>query len=382
MRSRIDLLAVLVFALTFALTPATARAADDQPQRQAFRLINQARRNLGLPLLAWNDRLAQAAQRHSEDMAGKGFVDLTGTDASVTASRARAAGYAGWGERLVVSEAVFAGPNGFLEALDFMLADERARRVLLSRRHREVGVGVSRDGQRAYWSVVAGAQPNLLPIFINDDDPVTNRRQVAVQLTQEEVFPEGTPTTIGQVTEIRLSEQPDFADAEWRAWEPLVPFTLSPGAGTKTVFVQMRDARGVVTLSADTIDYDPLQPMSPRPTPVLSGLETPGEPPLVLDETSEPLPTPMPATTPAPPTPVLMPTVPLVVPAVTPAVPNPQITLVLPTVTPMPTAPPPVSASASNLRWEDWLLPIFCIVQGAILALAVSAFVRARPDQP
>lgn len=45
--------------------------------------------------LAWNDQLAQAAAKHSSDMASRNFVSHTGSDGSSAADRANAAGYRG-----------------------------------------------------------------------------------------------------------------------------------------------------------------------------------------------------------------------------------------------------------------------------------------------
>lgn len=45
--------------------------------------------------LVWNDQLAQAAAKHSSDMASRNFVSHTGSDGSSAADRANAAGYRG-----------------------------------------------------------------------------------------------------------------------------------------------------------------------------------------------------------------------------------------------------------------------------------------------
>lgn len=43
--------------------------------------------------LVWNDRLGAAAERHSSDMAGRGFFSHTGSDGSGPGARATEAGY-------------------------------------------------------------------------------------------------------------------------------------------------------------------------------------------------------------------------------------------------------------------------------------------------
>jgi len=44
----------------------------------------------------------------------------------------------------------------------------------------------------------------------------------------------------GDPTEYRASERRDFGDAEWRPFSERVEFVLSPGAGRKTVYYQLR----------------------------------------------------------------------------------------------------------------------------------------------
>ena len=46
----------------------------------------------------------------------------------------------------------------------------------------------------------------------------------------------------GPVNQIRISEQPDFEDAEWQPYRATVPFALSAGTGVKQLYVQVRRA--------------------------------------------------------------------------------------------------------------------------------------------
>jgi uncharacterized protein YkwD len=56
--------------------------------------------------LTWNSKLAQAAQRHSDDMARNGFASHTGSDGSTPGDRIAAAGYArsGYGENVAAGQ--------------------------------------------------------------------------------------------------------------------------------------------------------------------------------------------------------------------------------------------------------------------------------------
>jgi hypothetical protein len=369
----------------------------------ALAKLNAARRNNGLPPLAWNPLLDKAAQRHSDDMAGKGFVDETGSDGSSPRQRIEATGYAAWPRQRIWAESLYAGQGTFDEALGFFLSDDGQRRVMLSPKLREVGIGIAKDNLRTYWTLTFGAQPNLLPIFINDDAPVTNERQVAVILTQEEAVPEGDVNAIGQVVEVRLSDRPDFAGAEWQPWERLVPFTLDRQPGKQTVYVEMRDGAGRTTIASDSIEYDPNARDVVRPV-------SPGE----VIASPEPIEAP-----PLPPTPAVATAAPVTVdpggamavvitlaPETTSTAtassspqPTPAALIVVVAPTPTPTPPPDTAPSAPmtivltptpegavrqfgasevNALPMEWIISTYLVVQAGVIALGLFALLRRR----
>lgn len=61
-----------VLLLLLAAAPLWASSEEEEAARELFRLSNQARVAQGLPELAWDDRLAQAAREHAERMAQEG----------------------------------------------------------------------------------------------------------------------------------------------------------------------------------------------------------------------------------------------------------------------------------------------------------------------
>lgn len=364
--------------------------------------LNEARRNNGLPPLAWSPLLDKAAQRHSEDMAGKGFVDETGSDGSSPRQRIEATGYAAWSRQRVWAESLYAGQGTFDEALAFFLSDDGQRRVLLSSKLREVGIGIAKDPLRTYWTLTFGAQPNLLPIFINDDAPVTNERQVAVILTQEEAVPDGDANAIGRVVEVRLSDRPDFAGAQWQPWERLIPFTLSPQRGRQTIYVEMRDGAGRTTIASDSIEYNPNARDAIRPV-------APGEA-IASPEPIEAPPVPTPAVATAAPVTADPGSAMAVVITLAPeatgtaiAISSPQptpaalIVVIQPTSTPTP--PPDAIAGAPitivltptpdgavrqfdafevNALPMEWIIPAYLIAQAGVIGLGLYALLRRR----
>jgi uncharacterized protein YkwD len=407
--------ALLCIVCIAAWQPAIATAQSAE-KMDALAKLNEARRANGAPMLAWSVLLEKAAQRHSDDMASKGFVDEIGSDGSTSRKRVEAAGYPKWAGAQIWTEAIYAGQTTFDEALNFFLSDDGQRRALLSDRVREVGIGIAKDNLRTYWTITFGAQPGVLPIFINEGATTTNDRNVAVQLTQENAVPNGEGNIIGRVVEVRLGSKPNLADAAWQPWEALLPFTLERGAGEKTIYAEMRDGAGRTTLAANTITYDPnstpgVKPVAPgnvtatpvpAPSPTLVPLPTPTVIALdvnpVVTLPPEPSATPAPAAEPVEAKPSITPAAQQDAQNATPAA---VVMVIAPTSTATPPAPratvivvePAVGSSVVELpvpgapavrqfdagaTQADWLLPLYLIVQIGVIAGALILFIRRK----
>lgn len=395
---------ILVLLCVLCATAMNLHAAQAQPPEKldALSRLNEARKANGAPPLAWSALLDKAAQRHSEDMAGKGFIDEIGSDGSAPRQRVEAAGYPKWGGAQIWAESIYAGQSSFDEALNFILSEDGQRRTLLSDRVREVGIGIAKDNLRTYWTITYGAQPGVLPIFINEGAATTNDRNVALQLTQENAVPNGEGNIIGRVVEVRMGSTPDLSNATWQPWEPLLPFTLPRGTGPKTIFVEMRDGAGRTTLSSAGIMYDPnsnpgVRPVAPgdlpatasAPSPTLAPLPTPTVIEIAMNPvvTLPPEPTAIvaPANTPSSmqgPTPaavvmVIAPTTiptPLSAPTTMPAsVPEAGSSFVE-----MPTPSPAVRQFNAGAPVIDWLLPLYLVAQIGVIAVALFLFIRRK----
>jgi uncharacterized protein YkwD len=398
-----SLLVLLCALCASAVNPFTAQAQSAE-KLDALQKLNEARRVNGAPMLAWSPLLDKAAQRHSEDMASKGFVDEIGSDGSTPRQRVEAAGYSKWQGAQIWTESIYAGQSSFDEALNFILSEDGQRRALLSDRVREVGIGIAKDNLRTYWTITYGAQPGVLPIFINEDAPITNDRNVAVQLTQENAVPNGEGNRIGRVVEVRMGSTPDLSKAAWQPWEPLLPFTLERGTGNKTIFVEMRDGAGRTTLSSDNIDYDPnsrpnVQPVAPgnattTTAPPPSPTEAPSPTPTALEIGLNPVVTLPPepsattiASTAAPPlapgaTPVAV--VMVIAPtgtATPPILPTTQVNepVVGSSFVELPTPnAPAVRQFDAGAPAIDWLLPLYVVAQIGVIAIALILFIRRK----
>jgi uncharacterized protein YkwD len=82
---------------------------DTDIEKQLFSLINKERNRLGLDSLTWNDDLADAARKHSADMACNNFFSHTNPDGETFDDRIAAEGY----EFLAAGENIYAGDEAF-----------------------------------------------------------------------------------------------------------------------------------------------------------------------------------------------------------------------------------------------------------------------------
>lgn len=82
---------------------------------------------------------------------------------------------------------------------------------------------------------------NMKPVSINSGAKTTSLRDVKIALRAE------------NVSLIAVSEDPTFANGSFFAYSPVVNWTLSPGAGEKTVYVRFRSPEGGTVDASDTI---------------------------------------------------------------------------------------------------------------------------------
>jgi uncharacterized protein YkwD len=124
---------------------APSRQGIDNAKRAITCLINRSRAHHGLRRLHGSAALGSAAQVHSDAMAAQNFFSHDGDDGTPT-SRAEAAGYMagarawGLGENLEWASGKRASPGAIVRA--WMMSAEH-RSVILSRRFRHIGIGVT-----------------------------------------------------------------------------------------------------------------------------------------------------------------------------------------------------------------------------------------------
>lgn len=372
-------LAFLVFLLG-CVRPVVLLAQGSDGVSAWLAAVNQARLDEGLAPYSLSTQLTAAAQRHADDIALHGFPDPSdphlGSDGTHEQERVLQTGYPAWtwnGGQPIVDENMWSGHGTVEDAMAWFLRSDVHRSNILSRRYREIGIGVAVDGAgQSYYVLVFSARPNVLPVYINDGAAATNDPQIAIHLTNEEARPEGEGVSfMGQAVEVMISDRPDFAGASWQAWSEYVSWTLPDAPGEYTIYVRYRDAAGRTAAAADSIV---LGEAAPVPTPVPpTATPMPTDTPVSPTATQEIAPTLAPT-----PTFTLEPTETALSPS--PPAPSPATTdgrEVFPTWTPLPTRAP-ARASASQSPTIGFLLLLEGLALGLGLYLALRRGGRGR----
>lgn len=127
---------------------------------EVFRLVNDERAIRGLPELAWNDLLFNAARGHSMDMATHNTLSHTGSDGSQPSDRIPFVGYEFWacGENVAYN---FADPEAVMAG---WMESPGHRQNILNENFCELGVGLAYSNTNApYWTQNFGRPVSICP---------------------------------------------------------------------------------------------------------------------------------------------------------------------------------------------------------------------------
>lgn len=133
----------------------------------------------------------------------------------------------------------------------------RALRLSTVRADRFLSVPLQRGGlgpscnvsDAPYGGIAGGGQGLRIEEFdINAGGSTTAQRQVVVDIS-----------VAGQPTHYRISEDPQFRDAQWLAYVQRPRFQLSPGRGSKTVYLQVRRLNEVAGASLQSVSAVAIQ---------------------------------------------------------------------------------------------------------------------------
>jgi hypothetical protein len=188
-------------------------------------------------------------------------------------------GYARWpdgGQRVINQAFNVITPEAPQFFVDMVVGDLVG--VLQSTFYREVGIGISTrvvvEGgtEQNVYTIVMGAQPNVLPIIVNAGSPTVYVRDVNLYIHNELSLAYQTDeNVIVRAREIRIANSEDELDtAEWQTWDPneltlATPWTLTQEYGDKTIWVEFMDDTGFMLRSSTTVSYaDPATAPAPE----------------------------------------------------------------------------------------------------------------------
>ena len=147
-------IAVAFFAAPAAANPTACQSSHLDPssenvvqvEQSVLCLVNAERTRRGLPRLRENDRLENAADKHSRDMVSRNFFAHDTPAGSSPSDRIKSAGYLrgarGWsvGENIAYGTGRFATPQSIVKS---WMNSAGHKRNILHRGFSEIGVGVA-----------------------------------------------------------------------------------------------------------------------------------------------------------------------------------------------------------------------------------------------
>jgi len=230
---------------------------------RVMELVNEQRwANGQLPPLKRNELLDAAALSHSENMGLRDFFAHCDVDTKTLPwDRMQAASY----NYNSAAENIAAGYSTAEAVMNGWMNSSGHRANILSTSNRELGIGhfldpndtgpIRRDdnsdcdadsstgyGFNHYWTQNFGRRNAVYPVVINREAYQTETRLVQLYLYGE-----------GWATQMRIRND----TGAWTAWEPFAAIVddweLSPGNGTKTVSVEIRNGTQSVLSAHDTI---------------------------------------------------------------------------------------------------------------------------------
>jgi uncharacterized protein YkwD len=222
--------------------PAPTNAAWEQ---QVIELVNQRRRENGLPPLKHVTSLADAARWYAQDMVDDDYFG-PGHD-TYDRSGGSLVRVCAWSDRI---GAFYAGGNALGENIGEGYASPREavtgwmgspghRANILSADYRETGVGYRAGPSSGHcWVQDFGRRSGVYPVVINDEAASTDSRLASLYV-------------YGTWSEIRIRND-GGAFGPWQPFTSTLSWTLADVDGLRTVDVEMRGGSATATAS-DTI---------------------------------------------------------------------------------------------------------------------------------
>jgi hypothetical protein len=287
---------VVILLLVGAVTAQPAIEMSDD-EVLILNAINRSRIRDNLVHLVPNLILNQIAETYVNDLASRpindlGEVFLTSNNANINDLLTQF-GYLPYSNGYVVDFIPIVirdfAPSQIIDTWINDFAKPEAERTLLSRRmiregerllpffsplYREIGIATvfNESTGRYYYTIIFAAQPNVLPIVITERTMINQIAQtvltqdVLLYIHDERGYRNGDAEAIGAVRTMRISEQPgeqacptNVAATDltggWQRYTNEVRWSLSAGAGSKTIYVQLCDNRGRTITASTQVSY-------------------------------------------------------------------------------------------------------------------------------
>lgn len=252
--------------LSVVVTPSASRAQEIQPtdlffnEIQTIYLVNLERRKAGLPPLRWNEELTQSARKFAADVIAHqpvGYCGHVDSQGRAPSERIRLSGFVrleAWAENSVCG---YTTPEASVRA---WMNSDMHRKNLLDSRLRELGIGAALSAaNRGYIAADLALDTNYAPVIIDNEAPSTTSTNVQLYIYNQ-------ATRSGfmgqeQSVEMMISNGPNFSGAVWQPYATETTWTLTAGAGWKTVYVKTRDALGRTVVAQDSIYFGEILPL-------------------------------------------------------------------------------------------------------------------------
>ncbi|MCI0711684.1 MAG: hypothetical protein L0154_16125 [Chloroflexi bacterium] len=256
---RKSILITAILLLT-VIIPVHAQDGPDDPD-EFYVLLNQGLISEGQHPLARSEILNEIAQTIANEV-----VD-NGASTSFPRELARALDYPLWpdnSQRVISTPYVRIGILSPQEVANLWDGPISANVALDG--FREVGIATTsyvpvRGGNpQDVYVVVLGAQPNVIPLIINDGADVVTEQDVELYIHNEESLDYETDEDVVQriVTVKIANSEAELADAEPLLWEDTnfgVPWELTDEFGEKSVWVELEDRKGAAVRYEATVEY-------------------------------------------------------------------------------------------------------------------------------
>jgi len=230
-------------------------------EQQVFDLTNQQRAQSGLPPFKLSNQLAEASRYHAADLAQDDYFrhdSYDRTDGSlvfVCSTWDRILSYYSNGSWM--AENIAAGYPTPSDVFNGWMTSSGHRANILSPDTWELGVGYYQGGSYgSYWVQDFGRRQGVYPLVINQDEASADNRRVSLYI-------------YGSWSEIRLRND----DGDWGDWMPFqnnLNWELGSGAGSHTVWAEMRTDNDSASSSDSIFLSVDDGPPDGTPTPTLA----------------------------------------------------------------------------------------------------------------